>query len=114
MCSKGQRPAERENTRESRALRPFPGLVLAWWLLFIASGIVSNVVGRVVNATHGLSQTVAVDWVLVASHLLDILAAALAILVIRRLDARQETRRRALLRSVPAKAGSPAGPAFTG
>lgn len=89
-------PAERGNTRESRALQPFPRLILAWWLLFIFSGLVSNVTGRLVNGAQTLGQTVAVDWVLVASNLLDIVAATLAIVVIRTLNARQETRWRAL------------------
>ena len=97
-------PSEGESTRESRALQPFPGLVLAWWLLFIASGLVSNVTSRLVNGAHTLSQTVAVDWVLVASNLLDIPAAVLAILVIRTLNARQEARWRTLHRA-PQSAG---------
>jgi hypothetical protein len=99
-------PSERESTRESRAQQPFPGLVLAWWLLFIFAGLVSNVTGRLVNGAQTLGQTVVVDWVLVASNLLDILAAILAIVVIQTLNARQEARRRALQQgSSPAEAG---------
>jgi hypothetical protein len=107
-------PAERENTRESRALQPFPGLVLAWWLLFIVSGLVSNGVGRAVNAAHGLSQTVVVDWMLVGSNLLDILAAVLAIVVIRTLNSRQETRWQSLQGSFSAEANPQAGSVLSG
>jgi hypothetical protein len=73
-----------------------PALILAWWLLFILSSVAGNVIGRLSAASSTLAQTVAADWLLVASNVLDIVAAALALLVIRRLDARQEARYRAL------------------
>jgi hypothetical protein len=89
-------PQERSSTRESRARRTVPALILAWWLLFILSSVAGNVIARLTAASTTLAQTVAADWLLVASNLLDIVAAMLALLVIRRLDARQEARYRAL------------------
>ncbi len=89
-------PQERSSTLETRARRTVPGLILAWWLLFIISSVAGNVVGRLGAISSTLAQTLAADWLLVASNVLDIVAAALAVLVIRRLDARQEARYRAL------------------
>jgi hypothetical protein len=89
-------PQVRSSTRESRARYTVPGLILAWWLLFIISSVAGNVVGRLSALSSTLAQTLAADWLLVASNVLDIAAAALAVLVIRRLDARQEARYRAL------------------
>jgi hypothetical protein len=69
-------------------------LLLGWWVTFIASNVAGNISGRLIADAHtdaALRFTAGVD--LIAS-LLAVVAAALAILVVRDIDRRQAERAR--------------------
>ena len=69
-------------------------LLLGWWVTFIASNVAGNISGRLMETAHtdsALRFTAGVD--LIAS-LLAVVAAVLAILVVRDIDRRQAERAR--------------------
>jgi hypothetical protein len=70
------------------------GLLLAWWVCWIASNVVSNIAVRLQNGAGTAGAAGALAGVMIFSDLLDIAAAVLAVLVVRGLDRRQRERSR--------------------
>jgi uncharacterized protein DUF4328 len=81
--------------------RAVPALLTVWWALYIVSNLVDRISARVPTDTIEQRRS-ATGWALAAS-ILTVLAALLAILVVRRLTARQRERAAALER-LPASA----------
>ncbi len=70
------------------------GLLLAWWVCWIASNVVSNIAVRLQADAHTYDAARSVAGVVIFSDLIDILAAVLALLVVSGLDRRQRERSR--------------------
>ncbi|HJQ33520.1 MAG TPA: DUF4328 domain-containing protein [Pyrinomonadaceae bacterium] len=70
------------------------GLLLAWWICWIASNVASNIAVRLQADARTADAVRALSGVMIFSDLLDILAAVLAFLVVRGLDRRQRERSR--------------------
>ncbi len=66
--------------------------VLAWWLVWLASGVASNIAGRMFDRNEEPSLLVTATWVTMAASILSIAAAALALIVVKTIDARQRAK----------------------
>ncbi len=77
--------------------RPVPALLGLWWAAWIVTSVLGNVVGRLWWGADTIEATRDAARLDLASYVLDIPAAVLAILVVRRLTARQEERARAFV-----------------
>jgi hypothetical protein len=75
---------------------PVPGLLTAWWITWIVSAYVANLGFRTWWQSDTASDIRTADLVDVAGLALDIVAAVLAVVVVRRLTARQAERARAV------------------
>lgn len=53
-----------------------------WWFLFLASGILGNVSGRLALGVKGISQLEALDILLMVSYTFDVVAASVAMLLV--------------------------------
>ena len=73
---------------------PVPALLTAWWLLWILTSVVGNVAGRLWWNADTIESTRNAARFDLATYVVDIPAAVLAILVVRRLTERQEARAR--------------------
>lgn len=62
-----------------------------WWGFWIVAGITGNLSGRIYAGADTASQLAAGTWVGVASNLLEIVAAVFAIMVVKGIDARQQS-----------------------
>lgn len=72
--------------------RPVPGLLHAWWALFLLGSLVSNVASRMIdNAETAPALKTASTWVVLAHAALAV-AAVLGIFVVRSVTSRQEHR----------------------
>lgn len=71
-----------------------PGFFAAWWGLWIASNITSNVYIRIVMMDEAPVSAGALGFVGIMSEILSIAAAAFAVKVVKAIDRRQEERAR--------------------
>jgi hypothetical protein len=72
---------------------PVSPLILAWWLLFLARGIVSWVASfeRLGNSAHKLTALLTATEIQVVAYVVSILAAVFACVLVLRIRRRQET-----------------------
>ena len=75
----------RELWRTTDIDRRESGLVLGWWLVWIGSGFVSRFGGEVTDPNASLDEFRRVDYYWLFSHAVDIVAYALAIVVVSKL-----------------------------
>ena len=72
-----------------------PRLVELWWGLFAAAEMIDGFVARTsMRGEQSISSLTAFSWVSLVTDLMELVAAALAILVVRAIDARQEAKHR--------------------
>lgn len=76
------------------APRSTSGLLTAWWVSWIAFGIVGRVASKLESSAKAPETFIHVTWVMIVADALAILSGVLAILVVRGLDRRQEERSR--------------------
>ena len=78
---------------------PLSPLISSWWTLWILSSIIAWIVMRIAFASEPTTVTDLLPhrWALFAVSALEIIAAILAILVVRGIDARQEAKHRRLI-----------------
>ncbi len=76
------------------ASRPISGLLNWWWAGWIASGILDRAAGSSAIEANTSSEFATQAKIFIASDLFDAVVAILAILVIRKITARHEERRR--------------------
>jgi len=87
--------------------RPVPGLLHAWWALFLIGNAVSNVAARMITgAETAAARQSASTWMLLSDAVL-LAGAVLGILVVRAVTSRQESRAARV-----AGGGSPPAPGF--
>jgi hypothetical protein len=67
-------------------------LILAWWLVWLASNVVGNISFRLVNAANSLPDFVFATRFDIFAGGFNIISALLAILVVRSIERRQEAR----------------------
>jgi hypothetical protein len=79
-------------------------LVVAWWLVWIVSNVVNNLAVRFASDAKTPADLIFASKFDIASNLLNVVSAVLAILVVREIDRRQEARSREV---VYAPAGPP-------
>jgi hypothetical protein len=84
-------PAAPPTSYDSRQ-RPLPGILLAWWSLFLISGFAGRLASGAERGAESVDrfQNVAIGWLLADSS--SAAAGVLALLVVRRTTARQEER----------------------
>jgi hypothetical protein len=82
---------------DSRDVRRPASLLAFWWWLWLIANFVGNVAARVMFRTDTVDAQINVRWLLIASDILDIAAALLAIMVVQSVEARQQCRFAALL-----------------
>src|ERR1044072_9115201 len=70
------------------------GLLVGWWVSWIAFGVVSRVASRLNSSSDDAETFLRATGVMIVANVVGILAAVLAILVVRGLDRRQEERSR--------------------
>jgi hypothetical protein len=70
-----------------------PGVVLWWWVSWIASNVLGGIAGRMAFSSSPAVHAVA-PWLDVADGLLDVVLCTLAVVVVRMLTARQEQKAR--------------------
>lgn len=71
--------------------RSAPALVKAWWLLYITTGVVGYLSWLLtLSGGNSAADLVALNWMIVGGHFFNMLAAILAILVIKNIDRLQE------------------------
>ncbi|MEU2242654.1 DUF4328 domain-containing protein [Streptomyces sp. NPDC018338] len=84
------------------------GLLHAWWAAFVVDTIVARVAGRVYDRAETFEEYAsAANW-LVASDALDIVAAVLAILFVRRLTSMQHLKATGMIPAAVTKSRAPA------
>jgi hypothetical protein len=83
-------------TEEDRAFTPAAStpLLLGWWVSWIAMNVLARATSRLGRDAVSIETMVWVTWVDVVGDLLGIVAAVLAIFVVRGIDRRQEERAR--------------------
>ena len=83
-------------TETDRAFTPDAAspLLLFWWLSWVAMSVISRITSRLGRDASSIDTVRWVTWADVVGNLVGILAAALAILVVRDIDRRQEERSR--------------------
>jgi len=67
-------------------------VIISWWLLFLITGILGSIIFRVALQTETLEEMLTTSWLYMSMDALDIPAAILAIIVVRNIDNRQETK----------------------
>ncbi len=72
-------------------------LLTGWWTFWIISNLVSNASTRLSWRASDLSQHVIAEWLSIFAAILSIIAAVLAINVVRGINARQEERHKRLM-----------------
>lgn len=68
---------------------PTSPFIISWWILFLISGLLGNVILRLSLQAETLSEMLTKSWVAFATDIVEIPAAILLILVIRNIDLRQ-------------------------
>lgn len=83
-------------TEEGLAFAPrsASGLLTAWWVSWIAFGVVGRLASRLQSDAKDAETFITVTWVMIVTNVLAILSGVLAVLVVRGLDRRQEERSR--------------------
>jgi len=71
-------------------------LVSSWWLLFIVSAVIGNIVLRLFLQAETPSEILTVSWWSFIVGIIDIVIAILTILIVRNIDQRQEMKSRLL------------------
>jgi hypothetical protein len=71
---------------------PVPGLLSAWWAFFLLSSFVSNISGRMLSSAETLDARASAGTVSMLADGGVIVAAVVAILVVRAVTSRQEER----------------------
>ncbi|MDP1849660.1 MAG: DUF4328 domain-containing protein [Solirubrobacteraceae bacterium] len=85
-------PAQPAKVESDWRMRPVPGLLHAWWALFLGGNALGNVAGRMIaDAATPAARQSASTWALVSDGLL-IAGAVAGILVVRAVTDRQERR----------------------
>jgi Domain of unknown function (DUF4328) len=74
------------------------GLVLAWWLSWVAMNFVARIPAAFASSPKDVNDLITASWLEVGADLARILSAGLAIQVVRGLDKRQEQRSRNVTR----------------
>jgi hypothetical protein len=93
-------PLPGEGGHEYNAFARFQGsvpLLTAWWTFWIISNVASNASTRLSWRANDLSQHVLAEWISIFAGILSIIAAILAINVVRGVNARQEARHKRLM-----------------
>jgi hypothetical protein len=85
-------------------------LVLAWWLLYLLSNLVGNVGSGLYGRSDDLEGLRTAFFVLAFGHLLSTIAAVFAILVVRAIQAGEETFAARVLTGAAAPASAPRPP----
>lgn len=65
-------------------------IIASWWFLFVVSAFLGNILFRMSLQAETPSEILTASWVGLITDAVDILAAILAILVVRNIDLRQE------------------------
>ncbi len=81
----------RESEGASREAGAPPTLAGWWWALFLGTNLLGSVAGRLMLAAEELDELLFAGSVTLASDLLDIPAAVLAVLLVRRVTSFQES-----------------------
>lgn len=76
------------------APRPPTTLVLAWWVTWVASNFVGRAASRFVDKADTVEALRVVTWTAILSDVLSVVAAVLAVMIVRSIDRRQEERAR--------------------
>lgn len=87
-------PLVRTEEGLSFAPRSTNGLLTAWWVCWIAFGVVGRVASRLQSNAEDTGTLITVTWFMVVTNVFAILSGVLAVLVVRGLDRRQEERSR--------------------
>lgn len=69
---------------------PTSPFIISWWLLFLISGLLGNLILRLSLQAETLNEMLTKSWVAFVTDAVEIPAAILLILVIRNIDLRQE------------------------
>jgi hypothetical protein len=96
-------PPVREGDGFAFSPRPSTSLVLAWWLTWLASNFISRFVSRFFDKAETIEAMQGMTWAAIIADVLFIVAAVLAIFVVKSIDRRQEERSRhvAYVRNLP-------------
>lgn len=78
-----------------------------WWGTWIIANILGNVATLFSDGVTGLDNLIALTWLSVAADVVSIIAAALALLVVKLIDARQEEKYRLLTAAAIQQWGPP-------
>lgn len=80
-----------EKSGEGEA-QPMGGLVLMWWLAYLAMGVMENVATLILANATNVAELRTATWVALATELVTILAAGFAIVVVQEIRHRQNRR----------------------
>ncbi len=75
---------------------PTSPLIASWWVLFLVSAFVGNILFRVSLQAETLGELLAAGWLTFIMDVVDIPAAILAVLLIRNIDLRQQQKHQRL------------------
>ena len=75
---------------------PTSPIIISWWLLFLISGILGQIMLRLSLQAETLGELLTIGWLTLVTDAVDIPAAILAIMIIRNIDSRQEQKNRLL------------------
>ena len=81
-----------------------------WWGAWIISNILGQLLSRLGRNAEGAEEFITLSWLGIAANLASLLAAALAILVIKKIDERQTEKHRLLMAVLVPQLGSPPPP----
>lgn len=73
---------------------PTSPLIASWWILWLVSGFVGNILLQVSLSAETLSEIHTMSWLTLAMDSIEIPAAILAILVVRNIDLRQREKQK--------------------
>lgn len=73
---------------------PTSPLIASWWILWLVSGFMGNIVLQVSLSAETLSELLTTSWLTLAMDSIEIPAAILAILVVRNIDLRQREKQK--------------------
>jgi len=88
----GSNPATMPGETENPWPRPSLALIGWWWALFLIMGFAGQISFRLAANAKSIEELVAASWVDIGDCLITVLAALLAILVVRRVTANQDER----------------------
>jgi hypothetical protein len=87
-------PVREEGGGLAFAPRPPTTLVLAWWVTWLVSNFIGRAASRFGDGADTIETLQMVTWAAILSDVLSIVAAVLAVMVVRSIDRRQEERAR--------------------